>query len=57
MVVGITAAMAPTVTVMAVLHNMANRWLLLEDPMSVDSRASSLSSLCLLFNSLKTHVF
>ena len=57
MVVGITAAMAPTVMVMAVLHNMANSWLLLEDPMSVDSRASSLSILCLLFNSLKTHVF
>ena len=41
---------------MAILHNMANCCLVLEDPMNVDSRASFLSTLCLLFNSLKTHV-
>ena len=41
---------------MAILHNMANCRLVLEDPMNVDSRASFLSTLCLLFNSLKTHV-
>ena len=56
MFVGMAVDMASTAMVVVIMVIMANNYFIIDDSMSFDSRASSLSILCLLFNSLEIHV-